>query len=378
MSQNKLFILFIIAFNLISNTNSQCYEIYTNSFGEDTENDVLDIQQNSNLESGTWNVITNPILEFSVFDALTVDHTTYFGFPDLTFNGLIFTVDTAFSDSQRVAVEYWNADSSQWTEIPTMSFLGSTPFYSYGESFFEREQCERMLLGPTPGWDTKTLNGITDYWIRFRILSTLSGNVQLEQVHRTYNQFEIDTGGHTHHTQGIVDLMQLSLMSTASTGTTYLGDFPVYGLTFVKNVGSGTETTASVSIKVPGQIDTSKPVKLNLEYTTTSTGNVYWVVSNLNSNVGTITSSSVMSAPTTEYSTSVAVSSTANEETRVSILLPIDWMNFRPASGYGDLLHLGLKRYSLAENDTCSSSAILYSASLSYIKLESGVHVSLF
>src|SRR6185503_5483960 len=163
----KASVIALILVSLIYSANSQCYETYATSFGYDNENDMLDILQNDNLEVGSWSNPGNALSSFDLFGALSADNTAYFGFSDLTFNGLIFTIDTALSsgDSSKIAVEYW--DSSSWVQIPTMSFLGSIPSNSYGGAFFERVQCERMMLGLTPGWTIKTLNSITDYWIRF-------------------------------------------------------------------------------------------------------------------------------------------------------------------------------------------------------------------
>jgi hypothetical protein len=355
---------------------AECEEQNFFAAGGDSGSNAIDYQYNTLLDNGEWTTLSSVYLPFNVFGGLSVNNTAYIGSNVIQFSGLYYQVDSSSTESNKIVWEFWNGVS--WQAVPIMTMNAATPFDTFGSSFFSNSQCERLVLGLMPNWATTTLNGITDYWIRLRITQTLSANIQIEQLVRYYDQFEVYSGGYTHYTESVGDRMQLTFRSTASLSSTYIGDFPIYGHSFVKNVGSGTETTASTTVRLPGDIDTSKNAKLELIYTTTSTGNVLWVVSVLSANSGSVTSSGSLSPPSVQWSTSVAVSSTANRVSHLNVLVPIHSITSRPASGDPDELVIGLKRYSLSGSDTCSSSAILYGTSLKYAKFNDGVHIQLY
>lgn len=361
------FILTIVGLLIsISQVSADCYEVQYLAAG-DGGSENIDFQQNTFLDTGTWTVVNPYLPAFNFFGTLTTGASAYVGYPAAPWTRMNYQVDSTFTQSNQVVIEYWNG--ATWIAIPVMVMAAATPFNTNAQTFFETLQCESIILGETPGWTAQILNGIgPDYWIRFRILSTLSSDVQLEQTIRYLQEFEVDTFGYTHYTNGVVDRMQLILHSNVSTGLVYLTDFPIFGYNFTKSQ----DISASTVVRLPSDIDTSKPFKLELSFIATCSGNITWVVSRLVSNTGGMPSLS------NEDVSFVITNVTAFQEVRSIIPIYIADIVSRPLIGHPDNLLLGIKRHSSSFSDTCASDIILYAFSARYIKINDGMHVQLF
>ena len=215
-----MIVTYILLVVLIANkASADCYEQPFLIAGDSTGENI-DFQQNTFLESGTWNVLT-PFSPFNFFGTLTTGASVYVGFSVAPYNRLNYQIDTPITQSSQVAVEYWNG--ANWIQITVMVMQAQTPYNTFANVFFQNAQCETLILGETPGWTAQTLNGIgPDWWIRFRIISTLSADVVIEQLIRYQQEFEVDAFGYTHYTNGVVNRMGIGFQSPNPLGIVYL------------------------------------------------------------------------------------------------------------------------------------------------------------
>lgn len=368
-------LLLLICVVLVLRVNADCEEQPFFIAGEDGLTNGMDSMTNTYLDSGTWTIISDNYQPFTLFGNLTVNSTAYMGSSVVPFGGLYYQVDSNFSQSSNIVIEYWNTVTSSWTSTLAMAMLAQTPFYTFGNVFFENVQCEKLTIGNTTNWGLSTLNGITDYWLRFRIIAPLSSNIVLEQLFRFYQQFEVDDFGYVHFTDGIVNTRFVDFQFNGALTPVYASNFPIFGLDYPPNV----ITHATFSVRLPADIDTSKQLKLAFDWTANCTGNVVWELHTLPlPNGNPIYLVNQPHAATEQTLTSIPIAVDPNTQIHTLILFPIDSLVMRPVSGAPDVLFLNLRRNGAASADTCSKNAVLYTSTLSYFSINLGAHQSLY
>ena len=138
---------------------------------------------NTNGEAGTWNDITSTL---SVADASSAPlfagvgaaNCFYVGAP-YAFPGIKAAITTARSGGT-VVLEYWNG--AAWTVISHLSSDANAPYAQYAQRVFLRVNSEQIRFGNQPSWATKTLNGVSRYWVRYRITSALTTSPAADQI----------------------------------------------------------------------------------------------------------------------------------------------------------------------------------------------------
>jgi hypothetical protein len=157
---------------------------------------------NTNLEVGTWNNITTQIKDedatsASLFAGVAVANCFYIG-GDVQFPGLKPTVTTARSGGALV-LEYWNGTA--WTQIPHVNCDANAPYGQYAQDAFSRVQNDQIRFGTAAitGWATKSLNGITKYWVRYRVTTALTTSPAADRVKLHTNRTEINGDGIIEH-----------------------------------------------------------------------------------------------------------------------------------------------------------------------------------
>jgi hypothetical protein len=130
---------------------------------------------NTNGEAGTWNDITNdnndPDTTISLFAGTGAGNCVYLGVGDHEFKTLyIQDVTTVLGlGTGSVVSEYWNG--SAWVAFNLMSTQGKN---QYGNATLQRLGTDNIFFGEMPGWTTKTLNGQSAYWTRYRIVTAIT------------------------------------------------------------------------------------------------------------------------------------------------------------------------------------------------------------
>jgi hypothetical protein len=151
---------------------------------------------NTNLEAGTWADITATLrfLDASstnLFAGLTVGNCFYAG-GDYEFPGLE-CIFTAARVGGAVVLEFWNG--AAWIEIPHLSSDADAPYAQYAQRVFLRTGIEQIRFGERSSWATKSLNGITKYWVRFRVTTALTTSPAADQVKVHTDRTEINADG---------------------------------------------------------------------------------------------------------------------------------------------------------------------------------------
>ena len=168
---------------------------------------------NTNLEGGTWNDITTSLKDddgssAALFAATAVGNCFYFG-GDFEFPGMKVEITTAMSGGA-VVLEYWNGSS--WVSIPHMSSDASSPYAQYAQLVFQRANTEQVRFGiqDITGWATKNLNGITKYWVRFRVTTILTTIPSCDRAKLHTDRTEINSDGVVEYFGAAQPVRQLS------------------------------------------------------------------------------------------------------------------------------------------------------------------------
>lgn len=159
---------------------------------------------NTNLEAGTWDDITDDIknddaVSAPLFAGVAAGNCFYIG-GDQEFPGIKTDITTALAiGTGAVVLEYWNG--SAWTEIPHLSSEADAPYDQYAQAVFERTGNEQIRFGidEISGWATKSLNGITKYWARFRIVTAITTSPAADRIKLHTNRSEINADGLVEH-----------------------------------------------------------------------------------------------------------------------------------------------------------------------------------
>lgn len=168
--------------------------------GGDSNTYTLGALTNTNLEAGTWADITSN-LKFQDGTSATLLPGTgagncfYLG-ADYAFPGFKTTTTTAMVlGTGSVIMEYWNGTA--WTSFRHMSTAGSSPWTQYAQDLLTRAASEQVRFDSDnmTGWVTKSLNGVTKYWVRLRVVTAITtapaSDITKNHTHRT----EINSDG---------------------------------------------------------------------------------------------------------------------------------------------------------------------------------------
>ena len=171
-------------------------------FGQgDHKHKYEEVLTNTNGEIGTWisntaEAIVNDGVNFDVFPSLNADACMYVGW-NTTWGGLRYICTTAISGGSFVW-EYWNG--SNWTSFHTMVTERNAPYTAYSGAFKNVAQEHiRFDTGIITDWASKSLNGITRYWVRARITSTISVQPTLDLITIHADSMSIRKDGTTHY-----------------------------------------------------------------------------------------------------------------------------------------------------------------------------------
>lgn len=245
---------------------------------------------NTNVEAGTWTDISTEIASgsgstVSILPGVTTGSTFYLG-GDVEFPGIKISPFTPLViGAGNIEVEYWNGSS--WIAFQWMTTDSDTPYNSYGNALLNSASSMQMRFGEMTGWAARSLNGVTKFWVRFRVSSNITTVAVVEQMKLHTDRCEINADGWIEYfgsarPQRTIDINTNTFQSAGgSPGNQDIA----YGANL--QVGHSENSFANnavdqggISLQLPPDFDTSFPLKLDIEWQTssTNTGDCTWYV----------------------------------------------------------------------------------------------------
>lgn len=164
--------------------------------GGDSHTRKIAYLRNTNLEAGTWSNVTTQLKDedassVDLFPGTGIGNSFYVG-ADYQFPGLKTLITTARVGGALI-LEFWNGSS--WVSIPHLSSQADAPYAQYAQNVFTRTGSEQIRFGNRTAWATKSLNGITKYWIRFRVSTALTTSPAADRIKAHTDRMEVNADG---------------------------------------------------------------------------------------------------------------------------------------------------------------------------------------
>ena len=160
--------------------------------------------------------------EFSGWLSANTDSCLYIGGPR-KFPGIKLlsgaTGSSTALDRTEVALEYYNANTASWIEVTRMATKSSRPYNSTAtEILSDTSYSEQVRFGMrdtvldrnndagnlSTRWDEIDVGGTTQFWVRLRLVSGITGIPTIEQIKLHVDRFEINDDGFTERFGGVV------------------------------------------------------------------------------------------------------------------------------------------------------------------------------
>jgi hypothetical protein len=239
---------------------------------------------------------------FSFWQGTAIHNAAYIGSssPTRTFPGIEVDVTTALAlGSGEIVAEYWNGSAytpfqadAPLAVLVSYSPAGDEPFTRANSPFQSVEEQGLQWESPSD-WATKEVNGVTAYWMRFRVGtlaysgSSITTVPVLEHVLLETDHSALGESGFLRHfgqaePQRSFWISQPASLQSPSGGANAPANA---NITFSSNVAYqstksswDTGERAGAMVQVPEGLDTSRPVTLKITWypTNTDTGNVDW------------------------------------------------------------------------------------------------------
>jgi hypothetical protein len=223
---------------------------------------------------------------FNAFSGLTAGNCLYIAnrFP-LTFEGIKIAIETAgvmnYGDA---VVEYWNGTA--WTIVNGCTSISGTPFSKYRKQYFDQNGSHHIKLNPfmRDDWAVNDPVGLgTDYyWIRFRLVNTITTNPVIQQIKIHTNRYEINVDGTGEaHMDGrtykklVVDAVR-PLEGNMQNGSLYVDENVGVGLE--NNRFTSVSDILGISFELPEDCDTSAPLIFVWKGKFAATGDINFTV----------------------------------------------------------------------------------------------------
>lgn len=260
-------------------------------FGEGDDHVVgMSVLSNSNGEAGAWVDNTTDAstgVTYALLQGTGINQSAYFGgqvpFPHIDVN-----VQTAQVTGGGGAVtwEYWNGAS--WVFLPVMASDAEQPV-QYAQEAFTRVAHEHVRFGSTTGWATRSLNGITAYWVRYRVTAPIStapagGLTKLGTSHAAFGeQGAPEYFGEAEPERQVLTSRQIQYSVAGSVPASLnVAYSPNITLVYTNNrLADGAVDAFGFVLPVPVGLDTSKRLRLSIVWmqdNNSAAGNVEFIV----------------------------------------------------------------------------------------------------
>jgi hypothetical protein len=360
-------------------------------------NNGVAIFSNNNLEVGTWIDNTNSALNivsdgFNLFQSVDVDNCLYFGSNIDIFGFKINIVEPTLSITplNDIIWEFWNGTT--WVEFYVMQTYPDYPCNTYINSFVSIESKFHIRFGltSTAPFALKTLNGISKKWIRLRVVNVLSSIPTGEYVKIHTNATLINTDGFIEYFGNARSVKQFPINFTYLSDTTLedqdLYITPTINISPKNNVFSaGVLSRIGFRFKMPIEIDTSFPIKINLAFVcnNVNAGNIEWKIRYtyttngndmfLNSTDADASSANVI----TTTKITVVGSNQNNKDLRDTISMAIHTIPGNPSTNNKYILFASLERDAVVSNtnDTYPGDVAIHMMDGVYVTWLQGGHI---
>tara|TARA_R110002153_G_scaffold273997_3_gene446410 strand:- start:34817 stop:37186 length:2370 start_codon:yes stop_codon:yes gene_type:complete len=283
-----------------------------------------------------------------------------------------------------IVTEYWNGTS--WVSLNVM-YTNSDPSSYYVTEFASVAQKYHARFGvhSTTDFALYTIGDATLYWVRFRIVSAITGNPELQYVKIHTNSTEINKDGFIEYFGDSRPISKLDwginltepANSSPSNQDVYLSKSVCVGR--VENYFiSGANDRIGLNEFLPMDIDTSFPVKIKFAVVGSSNTNgmVTFTAAWTTSNAAHAVYRTAGAAPNTatnekSISSTIAINS-ANTEYRGELEIDLQNVNANASDGNPDLLWLSITR----PNDTYTGNVAVVQMGVFYVKWRDGGHLS--
>jgi hypothetical protein len=243
----------------------------------------MSVLTNTNGEAGSWTDETADTSSpsgstFTFFPGTGAENCIYIG-NDFEFCGVRITnISTAMVyGTGAVVAEYWNG--STWTAFNIMETQADAPYSSRAQFALLNTGSVQIRWAPFSDWATKSLNGTTKYWARYRITSAITTAPVAEQFKCSTNRAEINKDGF------------LEFFGAGEPVKTLPTDFVLRDLSGFAasnnnvNVGTNTNVVGNNNnragtakdgsggvLEIPEGLDTSRPVTMRVRWAVSGTG----------------------------------------------------------------------------------------------------------
>ena len=172
------------------------------------------------------------------------------------------------SGTRLVRPEYW--DGATWSQMRIMSTDADPGYYPHADSIFDAGSYQ-FRAGPAITMAIKTINGVTAYWSRYRLIGAITTNPVINKLKLHTNRLEINRDGFTEFFGKAEkrDKYPYSINLAAPVGNSpsnsdiYISDGVRVGRT-ENRFSTGDEI--GFTIELPETIDTSKHFRLEFRF----------------------------------------------------------------------------------------------------------------
>lgn len=363
-------------------------------------NNGIVILTNDNLESGTWINNTSAALMsmdptqsldgFNLFQSIGVDNCLYFGsnYDIFGFKINITVPTTLLVQLEDIVWEFWNGTS--WIQFYTMATYPDYPCYTYDKCFVSLLSKFNIRFGltTTAPFENKTLNGFNKKWLRLRVVNALPSIPVGGYVKIHTNSTRINNDGFIEYfgnarLNNIMNLHTYPSNSTLGNGELYLDQT----LSILKSTNvftSNVLTRIGFNFKMPIQIDTGFPIKLNLSFVgdNATAGNVYWTFrytySTANSPIYLNLTDSINNPDTniiTINKTTIIGANQNNKDLRETIDIDVHAIPGNPSTNINYIFYGSLERNANVGSDTYPGNIVMSYMDCNYISWSSGGHL---
>ncbi len=358
-------------------------------------NNGIAIYTNDNLEIGTWLDNTEAALNiisdgFDIFPNGNVGNCLYLGsnIEIFGFKINVITPTSSITPFDDIVCEYW--DGSTWITFNIMQTYPDYPCNTYINSFVSLESKFHIRFGLTTNtpFALKTLNGVSKKWIRLRVASALSSVPSGEYVKIHTNSTLFNSDGFTEYFGNARTTKQFNINNTSPSDTT-LGDQELF-ITPTISIGaknnvfpSSTLARIGFRFKMPIEIDTSFPIKLNIAFVcnNATAGDIRWV---LRYTYTENNNAMFLNAIDAAASTAVVITNTKittvgtnqnNMDLREVVSMDIHTVPANPSNSYKYILFVTLERDPTDVADTYPGDVALFSLDGIYVIWSQGGHI---
>lgn len=265
---------------------------WDSAFGEGDDTTVpLLVLSNSSGEVGVWvdnTAAAKTALAYALLQDVASGNTAYFGSTFGPFPHLDVSVSVPQATGGGTYVfEYW--DGTTWSPVPVMATDAESPHEQHADDVFSRVNHEHIRLGETPGWAERALNGLSAFWLRYRLTAPVSDVpfLRLTKIGTNHGGFnengELEFFGSAEPARRILNTRQVQYpVAGSAPGSVNIAFSTGITLNYTQNrLVDGAVDAFGFVVNVPHGLDTSRPLELAIIWmqdNNSAAGNVQFLV----------------------------------------------------------------------------------------------------